>query len=474
LSKDKIGISATVWGGGCEIVRQRKLGHTFDDIISIENLCLAWEEFIVGKKKKTDVIRFGGNLMDNIITLHEDLANRTYRHGPYEAFKINDPKPRDIHKASVRDRLLHHAIYRVLYPFFDRIFIADSYSCRIDKGTHRAIKRFNRMAMSESRNNHRTCWVLKGDVRKFFASIDHGVLMEILGEYILDKNILWLLGEVVGSFFVSSRAPHFAGRDPSGAEGIPPLDPLGLGRNDNGESVGLPPGNLTPHCHPRENGDPVVGCLDSRLRGNDKKNGDEKTTPKRFAGSAFGLAQNDTRQRDCRVGLWPTRNDKMNAGGILKQVQDDQAGVGLPLGNLTSQLFANIYLNELDQWVKHNLRAKNYIRYADDFVVLSADREWLVNLIPRIAEFLEIRLKLRLHDKKVFIQTYASGVDFLGWINFPDHRVLRRTTKRRMFARINENPRNESLQSYLGMLKHGNTKKIKSELLQRYWLVRPS
>src|SRR3989339_1915260 len=116
--------------------------HTYDTIISLDNLLLAWEEFKIGKKSRKDVQEFERNLMTNIISLHQDLVNKTYKHSKYEAFKISDPKPRDIHKAKVRDRLLHHAIYRALYPFFDRTFIADSYSCRLGKGTHKAINRF--------------------------------------------------------------------------------------------------------------------------------------------------------------------------------------------------------------------------------------------------------------------------------------------------------------------------------------------
>ncbi|MCX6755217.1 MAG: hypothetical protein NT068_01580 [Candidatus Nomurabacteria bacterium] len=108
----------------------------------MENLFVSWREFLNGKRKRQDVILFGVNLMDNIYSLHNDLKNKTYKHSNYEAFKINDPKPRDIHKAIVRDRLLHHAIYRILYPYFDKKFIHDSYSCRIGKGTHKAIYRF--------------------------------------------------------------------------------------------------------------------------------------------------------------------------------------------------------------------------------------------------------------------------------------------------------------------------------------------
>src|SRR3989344_3535193 len=102
----------------------------FEEIISIENLLFAWKEFLRGKRNKKDVQEFQLHLMDNILSLHNDLKNKTYIHGGYYAFNISDPKPRNIHKASVRDRLLHHAIYRILYPYFDKKFIHDSYSCR--------------------------------------------------------------------------------------------------------------------------------------------------------------------------------------------------------------------------------------------------------------------------------------------------------------------------------------------------------
>lgn len=91
--------------------------HEYQDIISVENLLEAWTEFLKGKKNKKDVQEFQRNLMTNILKLHHDLKNKTYRHSPYKSFKISDPKPRDIHKAEVRDRLLHRAIYRILYPY---------------------------------------------------------------------------------------------------------------------------------------------------------------------------------------------------------------------------------------------------------------------------------------------------------------------------------------------------------------------
>jgi RNA-directed DNA polymerase len=312
------------------------LNHKYDDLVSIDNLLLAWTEFVKGKRNKKDVQEFQFNLMDNILSLHQDLINKTYKHGGYQQFKINDPKPRIIHKATVRDRLLHHAIYRILYPFFDKKFIADSFSCRNNKGTHKAINRFRKYAYVVSKNNTKPCWILKCDIKKFFTSVDQSVLVKILEKHFRlsydNQAILNLLSEIIYSF-------------------------------------------------------------------------------------------------------------KPN---------------GLPLGNLTSQLFANVYLNELDQFVKHKLRIKYYIRYADDFVIFSEDKKYLEYLIPIIEDFLQNELKLTLHPDKVFIKTLSSGVDFLGWMNFFDHRVLRKTTKKRMLKRIKDNFKPETINSYLGLLKHGN------------------
>jgi retron-type reverse transcriptase len=356
-----------------------QLAHKFEEIISLDNLLLAWREFIRGKRSKSDVQVFARDLADNIISLHWDLANKTYRHGGYKSFYINDPKRRHIHKASVRDRLLHHAVHRQLYPFFDRTFIADSFSCRIGKGTHRAVNRFREMAYMASKNHTKSCFVLKCDIRKFFASIDHQILLNILSDYIPDDNIIWLLVEIIRSFAPTS---------PSYAPGI--RSPL--------------------------------------------KGGIEKNPP--------------------------------SEGGQLREAK--RGDVGLPLGNLTSQLFANIYMNRLDQWVKHDLKIKHYIRYADDFVIFSCDRFWLESIISKMQYFLESQLKLSLHQDKIILKTIASGVDFLGWLHFPDHRILRRATKRRMFLRIKVKPTAETLQSYLGFLGHGDTFKVRQKILKLY------
>lgn len=313
----------------------------YHNIISIENLLEAWKEFIKGKRNKRDVQEFQYKLSDNLYNLHDKLKKMNYSHSGYYSFNISDPKPRNIHKASVRDRLIHHAIYRKLYPLFDIHFIHDSYSCRKYRGTHKALKRFREFSNIASKNNTKTLWILKCDIRKFFASIDHKILCKILEKYISDNMVKVLLKNVIDSF-------------------------------DN-----------------------------------------------------------------------------------------SKIGKGLPLGNLTSQLLANVYMNEFDRFIKHELKEKYYVRYADDFVIMSMDRGCLLKSLEKIKYYLYIKLSLELHPNKISINTLASGIDFLGWVHFPDHKVLRTSTKKRMFKKIKQKQGDtETVQSYLGLLKHGNANKI--------------
>ena len=127
-------------------------------------------------------------------------------------------------------------------------------------------------------------------------------------------------------------------------------------------------------------------------------------------------------------------------------------------------------MNEFDQFVKHQLKAKQYIRYADDFVILSDAKGWLEEQVSLLQVFLSEKLRLTLHLKKLFIKTIASGVDFLGWAHFLDHRTLRTTTKRRMMKRLIQSPVEPTLNSYLGALRHGNTQMIQKEVLRQYFV----
>ena len=134
---------------------------------------------------------------------------------------------------------------------------------------------------------------------------------------------------------------------------------------------------------------------------------------------------------------------------------------GLPLGNVTSQLFANIYLNELDRFVKHQLKAKYYLRYCDDFILLNPDRPVQNEQLDKICSFLTEHLKLDLHPNKIITRTYRQGIDFLGYVVRPCVRTLRTKTRQRILKNISE----KNLSSYLGVLDHCDGYKIRQKLL---------
>lgn len=309
--------------------------------------------------KKTDVQEFAHNLEENIFALHHDLKNGRYEHSNYTLFYICDPKLRQIHKATVRDRMVHRAIYRVIEPIFDKSFIFDSYSSRNDKGLHKAVRRLRNFAWRLAKNNTRAVWILKCDIKKFFASVDQHILVRLIGKKIKDAEAMELIKIIIFSFELDGR-------------------------------------------------------------------------------------------------------------------------MAIPLGNITSQLFANIYLSELDQFVKRKLQAKEYIRYADDFVILHSNKIYLYDLASAIGNFLQEKLRLQLHPQKVMIKRWNQGLDFLGYVSLPHHFLLRTRTKRRMFRKlaakynalqqkiISEQEFNAILQSYLGILKHcrgyGIYKKLKFNL----------
>lgn len=286
-----------------------------------------------------DIQLFEQRLEDEVFALHQDLVDDCYKHGPYTSFYVCDPKRRHIHKPTVRDRLLHHAIFRVIEPVFDKSFVFDVWSCRRGKGTHAAIERFQRLAWKLSRNNTQTVWVLKLDIRKFFEEVNQERLLGILEEKIRDVQTMDLLRKIISSF--------------------------------------------------------------------------------------------------------------------LK---------GIPLGNLTSQLFANIYLNPFDQFIKHRLKVRHYLRYCDDMLLFDLRPDYLSELLLKIQRFLWEELFLTLHPKKISLTKYHQGIDVLGYICFPHYRILRVKTQKRMFRRISKNNRS----SYFGLLKHarayGVRKRLKDKL----------
>jgi len=250
---------------------------------------------------------------------------------------------------SVSNRIVHHLLYKYLYFLFDKTFIYDSYSCRLDKGTHRAVKRLEQYTRIVSKNYTQDCWALKLDIKQFFASVDHEILLKFIRRKVNDKNILWLINEILTSF-----------------------------RTDKGKNAGI------------------------------------------------------------------------------------------PLGNLTSQIFANIYLNELDQFVKQDLKIKYYIRYADDFIILNTGKLQLKPSLISVGNFLQNDLKLQIHPKKIILRKLIQGVDFCGYIILPHYRLPRTKTKKRIFEKLEQKicaPNfKQSLQSYLGYLSHANSYRLSQEL----------
>ena len=144
----------------------------------------------------------------------------------------------------------------------------------------------------------------------------------------------------------------------------------------------------------------------------------------------------------------------------------------MPLGNLTSQFFANVYLNELDRFVKHKLKAKYYIRYVDDFVILHNSKENLIKLKDQIDEFLKEKLKLELHPDKSRIVSLSRGIDFVGFRNFWHYKLLRKRNIRKMQSKIKEYSEGEisserileSFQGWSSYAKWANSFELRKDL----------
>lgn len=324
-----------VLGGGLSGINSHKNCDNellFDRLCSAENIFLAWYKFRRGKRARLDVMHYGRYLEHSLFDLQEELRTGAYRHGLYQAFTTYDPKERRIHKAIVKDRVVHQAIVNVVEPVFERQFIFDSFSCRRNKGTHAAVCRLRKFLLRASCNSTRTIYILKCDIKKFFDSVDHNILMSFLQRRIADPSVIDLLKVIINSF------AHISGK-------------------------------------------------------------------------------------------------------------------GIPLGNLTNQLFANVYLHELDRFVKHELREQWYLRYCDDFVIVSKSRKHLLSLVPEIDRFLINHLKINIHPNKVVLKGWAQGVDYLGYVFMPYCTVLRSKTKKRILKRVD----NSNIASYLGLCSHASS-----------------
>jgi len=297
--------------------------HLYQKVCDFENLYLAYRKARKGKRGRAQPALFERVQDDELLNIQEELQAFTYKPGSYHSFFIHDPKKRLISAAPFRDRVVHHALCRVIEPIWEKRFIFDSYANRVGKGTHLALDRTQAYA-------RKYAYVLQCDVKQFFPSIDHEILRNEFARLICDENILWLCDQIlqsgVGVLAEEYEMRYFDGDDPS-------------------------------------------------------------------TGSGQGLfAANRPR--------------------------------GLPIGNLTSQFWANVYLNEFDHFVKRGLKCPAYVRYVDDFLLFSNDKEelagWRTAIIHKLAA-----LRLTLHEECAQVYPAHTGIPFLGFRVFPAHRRVK-------------------------------------------------
>lgn len=337
----------------------------FEQIIAFDNLYFAAREALLCKRRKTAPAKFYLNLGKKLIELQEALISGTYKTGAYKTFYIYEPKKRLISAAPFVDRVVHHAICRVIEPLFDKSFIYDTYACRKGKGTHAAINRFTQFA-------RRYRYALKCDIKKFFPSIDHEILKAQIRKRIGDEKLLQLIDMIID------------------------------------------------HSNPQE----AV---------HDYFPGDDLFTPY-------------------------------------------ERKKGLPIGNLTSQFFANIYLNRFDHYIKDDLGIKAYIRYVDDMVYFHDDISYLLDIHKTSQEYLN-QFRMLLHPNKCHIFQTSKGIPFLGFIIFPDHRLVRRESVTRYKRRLKKMQKyyregliepssvRASVHSWIGHVKHGDSYGLRKKIL---------
>ena len=179
-------------------------------ICSLENLELAFYKARMRKSKKNYVREFEENLEKELIQLHKELTTFTYEPRPLKRCIIRDPKTRTIHASDFRDRVVYHALVSILEPIFEKIFIYGSYASRKNKGTHKAIGRFGyfkrkvakngKLVKNPHDNNPVIGYALKADIRHYFDSVDHQILIRILRNRIKDENVVLLVQKILNNF----------------------------------------------------------------------------------------------------------------------------------------------------------------------------------------------------------------------------------------------------------------------------------
>ncbi len=350
----------------------KRHGNLWPQVTDFANLIRAARQAQRGKRSREYVQVFNYHLEANLIQLQEELETKTYQPGAYRTFHIVEPKRRMISAAPYRDRVVHHALCNVIVPLFEKTFIADSYANRRGLGTHRARRRFVSFARSSR-------YVLQCDVKKYFPSIDHAILKQLVRRKIKCADTLWLLETLI---------------DASNEQ------------------------------------EPVLDYFP----------GDDLRTP------------------------------------FLRKR-------GLPIGNLTSQFFANVYLNPFDHFVKETLRVPKYLRYVDDFALFSDDQEFLSDARTAIETRLAA-LRVKIHPIKSQLFETRHGANFLGFRVFPTQMRVRAENLRRARRRLRRMRAayqtgaltlvqvTQSLRSWIAHLEHGDTWQLRERVFTDLAFVR--
>jgi RNA-directed DNA polymerase len=344
----------------------KRIGNLWHKIIGFENLLTASKKAQKGKRFQENVLRFNYDLEAELFDIRDELMEKTYQPGEYKTFEIYEPKKRMISAAPYRDRVVHNALCNVIEPIFEKSFIYDSYANRKGKGTHKALDRFVKYFRSSQ-------YVLKCDIVKYFPSIDHEILKNLLRRKIKCENTLWLINLII------------------------------------------------------DNSNPQIPA-------NEYFEGDDLFTP-------------------------------------------FERKKGLPIGNLTSQFFANIYLNQLDHFIKDELGIKKYVRYVDDFAVFSDDKLFLKELRQKIELELE-KYRLRIHPVKSQITHATYGENFLGFRIFPNKIRVKSDNLRRARRRMKDlqddyknglkgmDEIGQSIQSWVSHLNYGDTYRLRKDIFR--------
>jgi RNA-directed DNA polymerase len=373
---------------GVRCVRSEK-----DTIFGIENIFKAYEECRKRKRNTINALKFEQNLEQNLFELHSLLNNRKYVPRRSVCFIVLKPKPREIFAADFRDRIVHHILVSELEKIYEKRFIFDSYACRKNKGTHKAVKRLKKFTQSYSNNNktYKRGYFLQLDIQNFFMSIDKKILFNLIKKQIKKSKL--------------------------------------FSKNQKQELLFLL--NIVIFSNP------------------------EKNFIKKSKGVMWKKVPN-------HKSLFNTEKNK-----------------GLPIGNYSSQFFANIYLHELDFFVKQKLGIKHYVRYVDDFILLSRRKDFLLSCFFKILFFVKNKLLLDL-KKESKLLSISNGIDFLGYIIRPWSIYVRKRVIINFKAKIKDY--NKLIQSnelddfdkkqfkatkasYFGHFKHANFLRIKKEVL---------